>query len=99
MIDHAQAAQRAAEEHLLACWESLDDEEVEPETLAPFCSCMTCEVRETLHAAYPHLRAMALADAADELERRMQAFPMQGRHTRAGWALAVLRDLGREADQ
>lgn len=99
MTDHAQAAQRAAEEHLLACWESLDNEEVEPETAAPFCGCMTCEVRETLWAAYPQLQAMALADAADELERRMQAFPMRGRNTRAGWAVAALRGIARGTGQ
>lgn len=55
---HAIAAQEAAEEHLMQCWESVDDDVVEPDTLAPFCGCMTCEVREVLHAAYPHLKAM-----------------------------------------
>lgn len=60
MTDHAAAAQAAAEEHLEACWTHLHDEEQvpEPDTAAPFCGCLTCEVRETLHAAYPHLRAM-----------------------------------------
>lgn len=59
----AQAAQNAAEEHLAACWQYLDNEDVpEPETAAPFCGCTTCEVREILHAAYPHLRAMWEAD-------------------------------------
>lgn len=95
--DHAQAAQRAAEEHLERCMASLDEDlDEEPDTLAPYCGCLTCLVREALHAAYPQLRAMALADAADELERRMQAFPLQGRHTRAAWAVAALRGIARE---
>lgn len=55
MTDHAANAQQAAEKHLEACWASLDDPELEPETLAPYCGCLTCEVRETLHAAAPHL--------------------------------------------
>jgi len=61
-VDHALAAQQAAEEHLTACWDSVDDEAPEPETfpetLGPFCGCLTCEVREVLHAAYPHLRRL-----------------------------------------
>lgn len=64
---HAAAAQRAAEDHLTACvmWVHEDDDEVpEPDTLEPFCGCTTCEVREVLYAAYPHLRAMWEADQA-----------------------------------
>lgn len=64
--DHAAEAQRAAEEHLAACWEALDAEqegndEVEwPEGQArPVCGCQTCEVREVLAAAYPHLLSLA----------------------------------------
>lgn len=57
-LEHYVAAQKAAEEHLAACWASLHDEDVpEPETFSPFCGCQTCEVREVLHAAEPHLRA------------------------------------------
>jgi len=65
---HAHAAHAAAEAHMWECWQSLDDDDVDPDTAAPFCGCMTCEVRETLHAAYPHLRDMVLAEAADEQE-------------------------------
>ena len=57
-LDHYHAAQKAAEEHLEACWAAENGVGPEPEdTLAPFCGCLTCEVREVLHAAYPHLRA------------------------------------------
>lgn len=63
VADHAAAAQRAAEERLEAAYMALDDEEVEvPELAAEFCGCWTCEVREVLDAAYPHLRAMWEAD-------------------------------------
>jgi len=58
MTDHAIAAQEAAEQHLTACWEYLNDDGPEPDTLGPFCGCLTCEVRETLHAAYPHLHKL-----------------------------------------
>jgi len=61
----ATRAQRAAEEHLEECWASLDDEELEPETMAPFCGCFTCQVRETLHAAMPYLRAMIRAEGEE----------------------------------
>ncbi len=54
-VDYGHLAQQAAEEHLQACWANLDDDGEEPETAAPFCGCLTCEVRETLHAAYPFL--------------------------------------------
>lgn len=57
MTDHYHAAQQAAEAHIEACWAAEHDEGPEPEdTLAPFCGCLTCEVREILHAAEPHLR-------------------------------------------
>lgn len=36
-------------------------------------------------------RRDTLNQAADEIERRMQSFPRRGSHTRAGWAVAVLR--------
>lgn len=59
MTDHAQAAQRAAEAHLAACHDYLMEEDLpEPDTAGPFCGCITCEVREVLHAAYPHLARM-----------------------------------------
>jgi hypothetical protein len=102
MTDHAHDAQRAAETHLEECYAFLNDEDgcEEPdELLAPFCGCFTCQVRETLVAAWPHLRALALEEAADELERRMERFPMGGRHTRAAWAVAVLRRQAEEGGQ
>lgn len=59
----ADAAQVAAEAHLAACWAHLHEEGPQPEDMAaPFCGCPTCEVREVLHAAYPHLQAMWDAD-------------------------------------
>lgn len=64
-VDHAAAAQRAAEEHVRACYAYLHDEGPEPDGLAaPFCGCPACDVRETLHAAYPHLRALWEAERA-----------------------------------
>lgn len=58
-VDHAAAAHRAAEERLAACWAFLHEEAdaPPPDQAAPFCGCPTCEVREALDAAYPHLRA------------------------------------------
>lgn len=59
--DYGALAQKAAEEHLSACWEAYWAEE-ESESLedlpespacAPFCGCETCVVREVLFAAWP----------------------------------------------
>lgn len=66
------AAQRAAEERIELAHVSLEDipEDLEDEigaTLAgPYCGCITCEVREILHAAYPHLKEIALLEHAAE---------------------------------
>lgn len=70
--DYGAEAQAAAEKHLEACWawfhHEQDGEDL-PEDLAHltaspsvggFCGCDTCEVREVLHAAWPH--AVAYAD-------------------------------------
>lgn len=60
-IDYGAEAQRAAEDHLAACWSAFHDEEdeegqpIESPASAPFDGCQTCEVREVLYAAYPHL--------------------------------------------
>lgn len=58
--DYGQQMQRAAEEHLVACFDALAAEEegepivVWPEDMGgPFCGCTTCVVRETLTAALP----------------------------------------------
>lgn len=48
-------AHDAAVAHLDLCFESLDDESVEIETMAPFCGCSDCIVREVLYAAWPIL--------------------------------------------
>lgn len=61
-------AQRAAEEHLLACYEAmhaLDEgaQDVEDPAVGAFCGCETCEVREVLMAAWPILRVAALDGA------------------------------------
>jgi hypothetical protein len=63
-IDHFYEAHKAAEEHLAACWAWMEHEEgvegseevPEPDQASPFCGCLTCEIREILHAAEPHLR-------------------------------------------
>jgi len=63
-------AQRAAEAHLVACWEAFhaydelgveEGEGPEDPSSAPFCGCETCVVREVLYAAWPILRDAALA--------------------------------------
>ena len=53
--DYGLEAQRAAEEHLSLCLEAEWDEEVDDPSSAPFCGCLTCIVREVLHAAWPVL--------------------------------------------
>lgn len=55
--EHYAAAQQTAELHLEACWAYVHDDGPEPDTLAPFCGCLTCEVREVLYAAEAHMRA------------------------------------------
>lgn len=58
-------AQQAAEKHLEACYDWLEAEDgdvEEPDMAGLFCGCLTCQVRETLHAAYPFLRQLALSE-------------------------------------
>jgi hypothetical protein len=50
----------------------------------------------TLLDALDEIEAVTLHAAASELDRRMQTFPQNGRHTRAGWAVNALRHM---ADQ
>lgn len=66
--DYGAEAQRAAEDHLDACFEALEreetaepGEEVDSPAVGAFCGCQTCCVRETLHASWPFLREAALA--------------------------------------
>lgn len=64
--DYGLAAQQAAEEHLQAIYEYEETPEWGyPEgdhpAVGPWCGCETCVVREVLHAAWPHLKAAALA--------------------------------------
>lgn len=58
--DYGRQAQAAAEAHLAACWEALNEDgsavDDDP-AVAPFCGCATCEVREILSAALPFLEA------------------------------------------
>lgn len=63
----ARRAQKAAEERLELAYAILNgeaddltddlDAELAGELAGPFCGCVTCEVREVLDAAFPHLRA------------------------------------------
>jgi hypothetical protein len=78
--DVGQRAQAAAEAHLAACEEAmceadcLGEAEVDSPASAPFCGCTTCQVRETLHAAWPIFEEDAeewklrLADIAEVVE-------------------------------
>jgi len=70
-VDHAHEAQRAAEarlEELERCLLlELDGEDPDaipwPEDMqAPYDGCSTCQVRETLAAAYPHLERLIRED-------------------------------------
>lgn len=72
---HEVRAQKAAEAHLAACQEAMfaADEIENPEewpaspSIAPFCGCDTCVIREVLHAAWPHVMAAAREELhADE---------------------------------
>lgn len=57
--DWAAEAQKAAEEHLAACYEAMwdeHDEGLDSPAIAPFCGCDTCVVREVLWAAWSHLQ-------------------------------------------
>lgn len=64
--------QRATEEHLDAVWEyhleaesALSDDELEDlgedPAVGPFCGCTTCQVREALTIAIPHVAKAILA--------------------------------------
>lgn len=70
--DAGEAAQRAAEAHLDACQaaefgEENGEENVESPAVAPYCGCTTCDVRETLAAAWP----IIVADCADLIAREL----------------------------
>lgn len=74
MIDYETLAQQAAEERLVGCLNALyaeDDDQTAPwpeDMAGPFCGCETCVVREVLHAAWPHMRNLARAEFADQIE-------------------------------
>jgi hypothetical protein len=70
--DYGYEAHRAAEKHLIACFEALDaegegdDGQWPPDMAGPFDGCDTCQVRETLHAAWPFLLEAARAELAEQ---------------------------------
>ena len=75
-IDYGILAQRAAEERLSILGELLDAEmedwdaieaRLEPPAQAPYCGCGTCDVRETLVAAWPFLLMAAREEVAGGL--------------------------------
>lgn len=65
--DWGDRAQKAAEQHILACWahhHAVEEHGHDAEALValgddpaigPFCGCTTCEVREILTVAMPHI--------------------------------------------
>lgn len=65
LYEASEAAQKAAEARLELAYAVLNgeaedltddmDAELAGELAGPFCGCITCEVREVLDAAYPHL--------------------------------------------
>jgi len=66
--DYGLEAQQAAEAHLAECWAAMEHEGEDVVILspvsAPFCGCQTCEVRETLFAAWPFLVEAVKAGAS-----------------------------------
>jgi len=75
------AAQQAAEQHLEACW-AFEHGEVDdaPDFSAPFCGCETCQVREVLHAAWPHLRQGLLVEAVVRVQEALRGFDGEPGH-------------------
>lgn len=75
---HCLDAQRAAEKHLAACDDymaELDEcganlsaieelvQRLGPDpALGPYCGCLTCQIRETLFAAWPHVEKAVLVE-------------------------------------
>jgi hypothetical protein len=68
MRDYEYEAHKAAEAHLAALGEALDLEEegepnvVWPDSAGPYDGCQTCEIRETLYAAWPIMQERAAAE-------------------------------------
>lgn len=64
-------AQKAAEEHIEAVWDAWNDEQdgdsdgSDSPAIGPYCGCVTCEVREILHAAVPLIAAGIVAGDID----------------------------------
>lgn len=50
------------------------------------------DIADDLKPLLPLVAGQALRDAIKEIEQRMEVLPHRGRHTRASWALVVLRD-------
>jgi len=77
-VDYGARAHVAARAHLEACWDAMyayEDEDAEPgdvvdPSLAPFCGCSDCVVREVLHGAWDIIHEAASADAWDALRKR-----------------------------
>lgn len=51
-VDHWAEAHKVASEHLEQCHLAFMSEDEDDPSCAPFCGCVTCEVREVLYAAY-----------------------------------------------
>jgi len=61
-----QNASRAAEQHLEACFDSVDDPSICVDTSAPFCGCTACVVREVIASSWPYMRLVAIVESEDE---------------------------------
>lgn len=74
--DYGVEAQKAAEQHLEAIYEFEETyleeypngDVMESPSVGPWCGCLTCVVRETLHAAWPSLREAARIELTLELQ-------------------------------
>lgn len=62
------------------------------------CACVTCITREALEAAWPHLRLLALEEAASELTEVVREFGRDADMRRFAQALGLLARgwLGRD---
>ena len=71
-----------------------------PEDMAgPWCACDTCTIRETLHAAWPILRAGAIADLREQVTQWAMANELTA--PPLDWATlgAILNEETQEADR
>lgn len=101
--DYGLLAQKAAEEHLDACYEAMwkaeeeDDFAVDSPASGPFCGCETCVVREVLHASYEFL-ILALQDEVivPDRQKNMLYLPVTAELATGEWVGPVNIQISRD---